>query len=75
MYEELVIGMNISKTDNPMIMTADEEMIIWDRLKIIIDELEEAIDFGDHEKLRELLIKAVPGFEPQSEITDVLYDI
>lgn len=75
MYEELVIGKNISKTNNPMIMTADEEMILWDRLKIIIDELEEAVDLGDHDKLRRVLIKAVPGFEPQSDITDVLYDI
>ena len=58
-----------------MIMTADEEMIIWDRLKIIIDELEEAVDLGDHDSLRRLLINAVPGFEPQSDITDVLYDI
>jgi len=74
MYEELLIGGNVSKTDNPMILRAEEEMLIWDDLKLIIDELEAAIDRGDQFKLRQLLIKAVPGFKPQSDITDILYD-
>lgn len=74
MYEELLIGENVSKTDNPMILRAEEEMLIWDDLKLIIDELEVAIDSGDKFKLRQLLIKAVPGFKPQSGITDILYD-
>jgi FlaA1/EpsC-like NDP-sugar epimerase len=74
LYEELLIGENISKTDNPMIMRAEEEMLIWDDLKLIIDELEGAISRGDQAKLRQLLVKAVPGFKPQSEITDILYE-
>jgi len=75
LYEELLIGDNVSKTNNPMIMRAEEEMLIWDDLKLILDELEKAVDSGDHDKLRLLLIKAVPGFKPQSEITDILYNI
>ena len=74
LYEELLIGGNVSKTDNPMIMRAEEEMLIWEDLKLIIDQLEEAIDRGDHFKLRQLLVKAVPGFKPQSDIADILYD-
>jgi len=74
LYEELLIGDNVSKTDNPMIMRAEEEMLAWDDLKLIIDELERAIDSCDQDKLRQLLIKAVPSFKPQCEITDVLYD-
>ena len=74
LYEELLIGGNISKTDNPMIMRAQEEMLIWDDLKLIIDELEGAIVRGDQVKLRQLLVKAVPGFKPQSDITDILYE-
>ena len=72
--EELLIGGNVSKTDNPMILRAEEEMLAWDDLKLIIDELEGAIDSGDQFKLRQLLIKAVPGFKPQSGITDILYE-
>jgi len=74
LYEELLIGDNVSKTDNPMIRRAKEEMLPWDDLKLIIDELEQAIDSYDQVKLRQLLIKAVPGFKPQSDITDILYN-
>ena len=74
LYEELLIGGNTSETDNPKIMRAEEEMLAWDDLKLIIDELERAIDSCNQDKLRQLLIEAVPGFKPQSEITDILYD-
>ena len=74
LYEELLIGDNVSETDNPMIMRAEEEMLAWDDLKLIIDQLGEAIDECDQDRLRQLLIKAVPGFRPQCEITDILYD-
>jgi FlaA1/EpsC-like NDP-sugar epimerase len=74
LYEELLIGSITSETDNPKIMRAEEEMLAWDDLKLIIDELEKAIDSCNQDKLRQLLIEAVPGFKPQSEITDVLYD-
>jgi len=74
LYEELLIGGNVSKTDNPMILRAEEEMLAWDDLKLILDELEKAVDSGDQAKLRQLLIKAVPGFKPQSGITDILYE-
>jgi len=74
LYEELLIGDNISETRNPMIMRAEEEMLSWDELKSILDGLEQAVDSGDQDKLRQLLIKAVPGFKPQSGITDILYN-
>jgi FlaA1/EpsC-like NDP-sugar epimerase len=74
LYEELLIGENVSKTDNPMILRAEEEMLAWDDLKLILDELKESVDSGDQAKLRQLLIKAVPGFKPQSSITDILYE-
>ena len=74
LYEELLIGSNVSKTDNPMILRAEEEMLAWDDLKLILDGLKEAVDSGDQGKLRQLLLKAVPGFKPQSDITDILYE-
>jgi len=74
LYEELLIGENVFETDNPMIMRAEEEMMVWDDLKLIIDELEKAVDNNDQDMLRQLLIKAVPGFKPQCDITDILYN-
>jgi FlaA1/EpsC-like NDP-sugar epimerase len=73
LYEELLIGGNVSDTDNPLIMRAQEAMLAWDELKPVLDDLSNAIDECDQKKLRELLIQIVPGFKPQCEITDVLY--
>ena len=73
LYEELLIGENILETANPMIMRAQEEMMAWSDLKLVLEKLEVAIDNNDQKKLRELLIKAVPEFKPQCEIKDLLY--
>jgi len=37
-----------SLTDNPMILRADEEVLAWDDLKLIVDGLKEATNSGDH---------------------------
>jgi len=73
LYEELLIGDNVSDTDNPLIMRAQEDMLAWDDLEPILNDLQIAITGCDQKKLRELLIQIVPGFKPQCEITDVLY--
>ena len=75
LYEELLIGDNVSETDNPLIMRAQEEMLAWDELKPVLDELNGAIESCDHEKLRKLLIKIVPDFKPQCEISDILHEL
>jgi UDP-N-acetylglucosamine 4,6-dehydratase len=49
LYEELLIGDNVSKTDNPLIKCVQEELLEW-------AELSGAIDSFDHETLRKLLI-------------------
>jgi len=64
---------NVSKTDNSLIMRAQEDMLAWDDLEPILNDLQIAITDCDQKKLRELLIQIVPGFKPQCEITDVLY--
>ena len=73
LYEELLIGDNVSKTANPLIMRAQENMLTWDELKKLLDELNNVNDSFDHVNLRKLLMKIVPGFKPQNEISDILY--
>jgi len=73
LFEELLIGENVSKTSNPRIMRAQEEKLEWDQLKAILDELKIAISKNDSLKLRQLLIQAVPLFDPQCEVMDILY--
>jgi len=73
LFEELLIGDNTSDTDNSLIMRAQEDVLAWDELEPILGDLKIAITDCDHKHLRELLIKLVPGFKPQCEITDILY--
>ena len=73
LYEELLMGDNISQTDSLLIMRAEESMLDWEDLKPILDQLNEAINNSDQEKVRELLIEAVPEFKPQCDIADLLF--
>ena len=73
LYEELLIGANVSKTDNPLIMRAEEDMITWDVLKILLDKLRNANENYELDSIRDLLIQIVPGFKPRGMISDILY--
>ena len=72
LYEELLIGKDSIKTENPLIMRAEEKMLDWKKLKPIIDELHDSALEFNHKKIRELLVKIVPEFSPQSAISDHL---
>ena len=74
LYEELLVGDHTTETDNPLIMRAEEAMLDWATLKPILDQLQEATKNSDQEKVRELLIEAVPDFKPQCDISDLLFD-
>jgi FlaA1/EpsC-like NDP-sugar epimerase len=74
LYEELLVGDNITKTENKLIMRAQEKMIDWDNLKPMLNELEEASINDEHEKIRKLLKQIVPQFKPQSNIVDLIYN-
>jgi len=73
LYEELLIGKNTSKTDNELIMRAKEDMINWEDLNSLLEQLKGSLQRGEYEIIRELLIKMVPEFSPQSQIVDLLY--
>ena len=73
LFEELLIGENVSKTKHPMIMRAKEEMLTWSELSAILSSLEGAVTDSNQEELRLLLMKIVPGFKPQCDIEDILY--
>ena len=73
LYEELLIGDNVSKTENPLIMRAKEDMYVWDELKPLLDLLSKENAASNLENLRNLLIKIVPAFTPENKINDILY--
>ena len=73
LYEELLVGSNVKNTENPYIIRAKEEMLLWDELKPILDNLKKVTQDNDQIKVRKLLVKLVPNFKPQNNITDPLY--
>jgi len=75
LYEELLIGDNVSKTDNALIMRAKEDKLDWHELKPSLKKLFFATNSFDHENIRKLLLEIVPGFKPQSDIVDILHNV
>tara|TARA_B100000795_G_C22697884_1_gene398367 strand:- start:421 stop:1035 length:615 start_codon:yes stop_codon:yes gene_type:complete len=65
LYEELLVGGNVVSTENKLIMRATEEMIEWKKLKPMLDDLETESTNNDLKKIRWLLMKIVPEFNPQ----------
>ena len=74
LYEELLIGDNVSETANPLIMRAKEDMIVWDELKKLLDHLVLHNNNYDYMSARETLKKIVPGFKSEDEIKDILHN-
>jgi FlaA1/EpsC-like NDP-sugar epimerase len=73
LYEELLIGDNVTGTDHPLIMRAQEAEIAWPFLELMLKQLDEACVRGDHEAIRQQLRKMVPEFMPSSDIDDHLW--
>jgi len=73
LYEELLIGNNVSKTDNSMIMRAEEKSLNWSELELNLNSLKIAIYESDQQEIRDLLIKAIPEFNPTHVISDLLF--
>jgi len=73
LYEELLIGDNVSETSHPRIMRAEEQIIPWVELEKMLETLEKAAKDDDFVRVREVLKRAVSGFVPQCEIGDLLW--
>jgi len=73
LFEELLIGENVSATENKLIKRAEESMIAWSELEPLINSLWEASLSSEQELIRELIVKIVPDFNPQSPIVDLLH--
>lgn len=73
LYEELLIGDNVRKTGHPRIMTANETMLPWRELSVLLDRIRAACDRYDQQAIRTLLINAPTGFTPSDGICDLLW--
>ena len=73
LYEELLIGDNVSKTEHERIFKAEEESMSWKEVLNLLDEFKEAITIRDESQVHELLIRSVSGFKPYSGLNDLIY--
>jgi FlaA1/EpsC-like NDP-sugar epimerase len=70
LYEELLIGSNVSETAHPLIQRAKEAEFEWPVLKQMLQQLDEACLRFDHNAIRTHLQKIVREYAPSSVIAD-----
>ncbi len=73
LYEELLIGDNVSPTEHPMIMRASEEHLAWDEFRCVLEELVSSVSRDDYGRVRQLLRETVSGYKPDGEIVDWIH--
>ncbi|HEX7114303.1 MAG TPA: nucleoside-diphosphate sugar epimerase/dehydratase [Steroidobacter sp.] len=73
LYEELLIGSNVTGTHHPMIMRANEPALPWQQLREILIALREALQASDCQTARELLMRTVAEYRPECEIQDLVW--
>ncbi|EMQ4753336.1 polysaccharide biosynthesis protein, partial [Shigella sonnei] len=73
LYEELLIGDSVQGTSHPRIMTANEVMLPWQDLSLLLKELDQACHDFDHERIRSLLLQAPAAFNPTDDICDLVW--
>ncbi len=74
LFEELLIGDDITQTDHLRIMSAHESWLPWSELDSILVKLDEACHQFAHEEIRRLLLQAPTGFVPKDGICDLVWN-
>ena len=73
LFEELLIGTNVTGTEHPMIMRAMEHSLPWSRVQQTLAELSVALNRFDCDRARHLLMDAVAEYKPSGEIQDLVW--
>ncbi|MEC4727748.1 polysaccharide biosynthesis protein [Shewanella sp. D64] len=75
LYEELLIGDDVTGTDHERIMTANEAYLSWKELEVILSKLDMACHEFNHELIRDILLKTPTGFNPTDGICDLVWKV
>ena len=75
LYEELLIGENVSGTEHPMIMRAMEHSPGWNAVQALITEMQRALEKFDCERARQLLGQAVREYQPATQMHDLVWSV
>jgi len=73
LFEELLIGTNVTGTDHPMIMRAMEHSIPWPRMQQILNELLVALASFDCRRALALLTESVAEYRAKHAISDYVW--
>jgi FlaA1/EpsC-like NDP-sugar epimerase len=68
LYEELLIGNNPKQTEHPKIMKAHEEFMPWHELEQELEGLNLALQEGNYDSIRKVLLRLVPGYLPELKV-------
>ncbi|MGO9934870.1 MAG: polysaccharide biosynthesis protein [Steroidobacteraceae bacterium] len=73
LYEELLIGNNVTGTQHPMILRAIEHSLPWDRVQELLNEIMEAMRGYDCQRSLQILSDVVAEYTPAPEPHDLLW--
>jgi FlaA1/EpsC-like NDP-sugar epimerase len=73
LFEELLIGTNVTGTDHPMIMRAMEHRLTWPRMEQVLNELLVALASFDCHRALALLAEAVAEYQADVDIRDYVW--
>lgn len=73
LYEELLIGDNVTPTEHPMILCAAENHLEWDEFRVVLADLMAALRSGEFERVRQILQATVDGYRPEQRCVDFMY--
>jgi FlaA1/EpsC-like NDP-sugar epimerase len=73
LYEELLIGNNVTGTPHPMILRAIEHSLPWERIQGMLDEILAAMGRFDCPRALQLLGEVVVEYKPAPESHDLVW--
>jgi FlaA1/EpsC-like NDP-sugar epimerase len=73
LFEELVIGSNVTGTDHPMIMRAMEHHLPWPRMQETLNDLLVALASFDCHRALALLTESVVEYQSSADIRDYVW--
>jgi FlaA1/EpsC-like NDP-sugar epimerase len=70
LFEELLIGKNVTGTEHPRILRAMEHSLTWEQMRHVLDDLGTCVARFDCDRAREILLRAVPEYRPTEKVQD-----
>ncbi|TNC80771.1 MAG: nucleoside-diphosphate sugar epimerase [Oleiphilus sp.] len=74
LYEELLIGNEPKQTVHPRIMKGREIALVWDEVKVFLDEIDRLSGEFDCEGVRDTLLRAPLGYKPMNGLDDLVWN-